>query len=748
MGKECCHNKECNSTSNGNKGESNVKKVNGGRKKYILEGLTCASCASKIQEALRKLPGISAELNFATGTLLLDTPDREAEQRVIDTILSIEPGVSIKEIQNDGDEDETVGNGSIILRKISYAGTFFIIGLMIDYYFLPESRGRNLTSADFWYVFLPYLSAYLIAGYDILGKALQGIRTKDFFSENLLMSIATLGAFAIGEFPEAVGVMLFFKVGEYFEDKAVNHSRRSIKNLLKIRANYANLLKDGKTLQVNPEDVSVGDIIVIKPGEKIPLDGVVQQGDTTVDTSALTGESMPRSLGPGDVVLSGMVNKNAVITVRVTKPFEESTVSKILELVEKAAAQKAPTEKFITKFSKVYTPVVVAAAFLIAVLPPLLYQIQGLTPLFSHAETYSEWIYRALVFLVIACPCALVLSIPVGFFGGIGAAAKKGVLFKGSNYLEAFRSIHTMVFDKTGTLTEGVFKVVDAIPFNSFTKDELLRLAALAESRSNHPIAKSISEAYGGSIDEGQIEHYEEIPAHGVKVLSRGKEILAGNDRILHMDGYDIEHDTCVTEGTVVHVAVDRKYAGYILLADKVRDDAIETIKSLRREGVKRIVMLTGDDREAAESVARQLQIDEYHAELLPQQKIEIVKRLEEEMDRKKDKIAFVGDGINDAPVLMASDIGIAMGGLGSDAAIEAADVVLMKDRLSALLDAVYVSRRTKGIVVGNISMAFAVKAFFLVFGAIGMATMWEAVFADVGVAILAVLNSTRILKK
>lgn len=748
MGKECCHNKKCNGTSNDNRGESNVHRINAGRKKYILEGLTCASCASKIQEALKKLPGISAELNFATGTLLLDAPDRETEQRVIDTILGIEPGVSIKEIQKDGDEDDTVGNGSIILRKISYAGAFFIIGLLIDYYFLTGARAEGIGSANFWYVFIPYLLAYLIAGYDILEKAVKGIRKKDFFNENLLMSIATLGAFAIGEFPEAVGVMLFFKVGEYFEDKAVNHSRRSIKNLLKIRANYANLLKDGKTLQVNPEDVSVGDIIVIKPGEKIPLDGVVLQGETTVDTSALTGESMPKSLGPGDSALSGMVNRNAVITVRVTKPFKESTVSKILELVEKAAAQKAPTEKFITKFSKVYTPVVVAAAFLIAVLPPLLYQIQGLAPLFSHAETYSEWVYRALVFLVIACPCALVLSIPVGFFGGIGAAAKKGVLFKGSNYLEAFRSIHTMVFDKTGTLTEGVFKVVDVRPFNGFTKDELIRIAAIAESHSNHPIAKSISEAYGSTVDETLIQHYEEIPSHGVKVLSEGKEILAGNDRILHMDGYNIQHDTCVTEGTVVHVAIDRTYAGYIVLADKIRDDARETIMALKKEGIKHVVMLTGDDRKAADAVASQLQIGEFHAELLPQQKIEIVKRLEDELNRKKDKIAFVGDGINDAPVLMASDIGIAMGGLGSDAAIEAADVVLMKDRLSALLDAVYVSRRTKGIVVGNISMAFLVKGFFLVFGAIGMATMWEAVFADVGVAILAVLNSTRILKK
>ncbi len=717
-------------------------------RKYILEGLTCASCASKIQDALGKIPGLRAELSFATATLMLDAPDKETEQKALDTILRIEPHISIKRSDEGRGDEEEVGDGSMILRKISYAGAFFIFGLVTQYYIYPEGIEAGIGSLSFWYILLLYLTAYIIAGHDILKKAVQGVIKKDYFSENLLMSIATLGAFAIREFPEAVGVMLFFKVGEYFEDRAVNHSRRSIKNLLKIKANYANLWKDGQTVQIPPEKVQVGDTIVIKPGEKIPLDGVVLQGETTVDTSALTGESMPKSLKPGDDALSGMVNQNAVITVKVTKPFEESTVSKILDLVEKAAAQKAPTEKFITRFSKVYTPAVVAAAFLIAVLPPFLYQFQVFTPLFSHAETWSEWVYRALVFLVIACPCALVLSIPVGFFGGIGAAAKKGVLFKGSNYLEAFRRIHTMVFDKTGTLTEGVFKVVEVQPFNGFTRDEILRYAAIAESHSNHPIAKSISEAYGDSVDESLIQQYEEIPSHGVRVLSEGREILAGNDRILHLDGYDIGHDTCVTEGTVVHVAVDKSYAGYILLADKIRDDARQTILSLKEEGIKHVVMLTGDDREAAERVAKQLQIDEFHAELLPQQKIEIVQRLEEEVDRKRDSIAFVGDGINDAPVLTASDIGIAMGGLGSDAAIEAADVVLMKDRLSGLLDAIFVSRKTKNIVSGNITMVFVVKAFFLIFGAIGMATMWEAVFADVGVAILAVLNSTRILKK
>ncbi len=689
-----------------------------------------------MQDALNRIPGVKAELNFATETLMLDVANVDAEDRAIKKILQMEPQVKVINDENDLEKDEHQ-KGKEILNKISYAGLFFVIGLLTDYYFLPGARSSGVTAASFWYVALPYIIAYLISGQDVLKKALLGIRKGDFFSENFLMSIATAGAFLIGEFPEAVGVMLFFKVGEYFEERAVGHSRRSIKSLLKIRADYANLWKEGETIQISPEEVNVGDIILIRPGERVPLDGVVVQGETAVDTSALTGESVPKSLRPGDSVLSGMVNKNSVILVKVTSPFERSTVSRILQLVEKAAAQKAPTERFITRFSRVYTPVVVSLSVGMAVLPPLFFQ----------QETYSEWIYRSLVFLVISCPCALVLSIPVGFFGGIGAAARKGVLFKGANYLESYRQVHTMVFDKTGTLTEGVFKVVDIKAFNGFSKDDLLRLAAVAEAHSNHPVAKSIIEAYSGSIDEGSIESYEEIPSHGVKVVADGKEIVAGNDRILHLNDKKIEHDTCVTEGTVVHVAVEGRYAGYIVLSDVIREDAKTTIQTLKKEGIKRIVMLTGDDRETAELVARTLQIDEFHAELLPEEKIELVRKLEKEIDRKRHKIAFVGDGINDAPVLMASDIGIAMGGLGSDAAIESADVVLMKDRLSALVDALYVSRRTRRIVFGNIGMVFLIKGLFLALGAFGMATMWEALFADVGVAVLAVLNSTRILK-
>ncbi len=689
-----------------------------------------------MQAALNSISGIKAELNFISGTLSLELKDPSLEEVALKTVLKLEPQVQIISAEQEPQEDDQPLRSRQILKKITLSGLFFIAGLLFDYYFFPGARLSGVNSIGFWIVFLPYIVAYVISGQDVLESALSGIKRYDFFSEHFLMSIATLGAFFIGEFPEAVAVMLFFKVGEYIEDRAVGHSRRSIKSLLKIRADYANLWRDGKTIQVRPEEVSPGELILVKPGERLPLDGVVLEGESWVDTSALTGESVPRRIKQGDTVLSGMINKNSVIIVKVTRAFEQSTVSRILELVERAAAQKAPTERFITRFSRIYTPVVVSFAVAMAVMPPLLF----------HQQTYSEWIYRSLVFLVISCPCALVLSIPVGFFGGIGASARRGVLFKGANYLEAFRKVHTMVFDKTGTLTEGVFKVVDIKPFNGFSPEELLRFAALAEAHSNHPIAKSILDAYQGSIDEGSIQSYEEIASHGVRVVAEGREIVAGSDRILHLGEQEIEHETCVTEGTVVHVAVDRRYAGYIVLSDVIREDVESTLDTLRKEGIRRIVMLTGDDTVAARQVAKRLKIEEFYAELLPEEKIEIVKRLKEEMDHRTHKIAFVGDGINDAPVLMASDIGIAMGGLGSDAAIESADVVLMKDRLSALIDALYVSRKTRKIVYENIGMVFLIKGLFLLLGASGMATMWEALFADVGVAVLAVLNSTRVL--
>ncbi len=718
-------------------------------RRYILEGLTCASCAEKIQQALDSIAGLKAELNFATSTVVIEAPDEALEELALQTIKKIEPEVTIRPEQQAQDEhhEHTQGNARVIIKKILLSGGFFLLALMVQYYLYPGAVQAGPGSAMFWAVLLPYLVAYIVAGGDILHKALQGILKRDYFSENLLMSIATLGAFAIKEFPEAVGVMLFFKVGEYFEDRALSHSRRSIKSLLEIRPEYAIVKRDGQTLRVSPEQVRVGELILVSPGERVPLDGIVIEGQTTVDTSALTGESLPKDIGPGQEILAGMINTSSVITVKVTKPFSESTATRILELVQEASAKKAPTEKFITKFSRVYTPVVVGAALLMAVVPPVLYQVPALGFLFSHQETYSEWLYRSLVFLVIACPCALVISIPVGFFGGIGAASKKGILFKGSNYLEAFRQVHTMVFDKTGTLTEGRFRVAKVVPYNGFSRQQVLYYAALAESHSSHPIAKSILEAYGKEIEKNNLKHYEEIPAHGIRAIIDGTEVLAGNDRILHMVGSEVAHPSCEVPGTVVHIAVDRTYCGYILLQDMPRPEAQETIKALRADGVKRIIMLTGDSPVAAEPVALQLGIDEFYAGLLPEDKINKVRALTKELDHKAQKIAFVGDGINDAPVLATSDIGVAMGGLGSDAAIEAADVVLMKDDLSGLLQARRISRRTRKIVLQNIIMALAIKGFFLVFGAFGLATMWEAVFADVGVAILAILNSTRVLK-
>jgi len=733
----------CNPSFHDNRSESSP--VPDGSKFY-LDGLSCASCASKIEDALNQMEGVRASLDFAASTLYLNAVDEKLETEALRLVKKMEPHLKIKDMETDDEEDDGK-NASSILVKIVFAGVFFLTGLILQNYVFPGAANLSLGDFRFWVVLLTYLTGYIIAGHDIVLKAIRGIMKRDFFGENTLMTIATLGAFAIREFPEAVGVMLFFKVGEYLEDRALNHSRSSIKGLLKIRPDYANLKRNGETVRVSPEEVQIDEMIMIRPGEKVPLDGVIEEGQTSVDTSALTGESMPKSLNPGDSILSGMINKSGVITVRVTKSFGESTVNKILDLVENASAQKAPTEKFITKFSRVYTPAVVTGAFAMAVLPPTLSQIPALTDFFSHPETYSEWIYRALIFLVIACPCALVISIPVGFFGGIGAASKKGILFKGSNYLEAFRNIHTMVFDKTGTLTEGEFKVSEVNPRNGFSEEELLRFAAEAESQSTHPIARSVVDAYGGRIDEDRIRSYEEISSHGIRAIIDGREILAGNDRILHMDGYDIKHDTCHVGGTVLHVVIDGNYAGYIILADKLRPEARKTVDALKAGGIKKIIMLTGDSKDAAEPIARELGLDSFHAGLLPQDKIEIVNRLKEEIDRSKHKIGFVGDGINDAPVLTASDIGIAMGGLGSDAAIEAADVVLMKDRLSGLLDAMHISRRTIGIVFQNITMALVIKGFFIIFGALGMASMWEAVFADVGVAIMAILNSTRVLR-
>ncbi|WP_195560907.1 heavy metal translocating P-type ATPase [Anaeromassilibacillus sp. D41t1_190614_C2] len=577
-----------------------------------------------------------------------------------------------------------------------------------------------------------FLIPYAVIGWDVLWKAIRNIAHGQVFDENFLMAIATVGAFALGEYPEGVAVMLFYQVGELFQSYAVGRSRQSIAALMDIRPDYANIEQDGKLVQVDPEDVAVGDTIVIKAGEKIPLDGVVLEGSSAVDTAALTGESLPRDVNPGDDVVSGCINQSGLLKVRVTKVFGESTVAKILDLVENSSSKKARAENFITRFARYYTPVVVIGAVLLAVLPPLLF-----------GGDWSDWLQRALIFLVISCPCALVISVPLSFFGGIGGASKQGILVKGSNYLEALAKTETVVFDKTGTLTKGTFQVTAVHP-DRISEGELLELAAMAESYSEHPISRSLREAYQKPVDASRVTDVEEISGHGVRAKVDGHDVYAGNGK--WMDRIGVSWRNCHRTGTVVHVAVDGEYAGHIVISDAVKPDAAAAIEALKREGVKKTVMLTGDVKAVGEAVAREIGIDEVHAELLPGDKVDQVERLLKNTSGKG-KLAFVGDGINDAPVLSRADIGIAMGGLGSDAAIEAADIVLMDDKPSKLAVAVRISRKTLRIVRQNIVFALGIKLLFLALGAFGMANMWEAVFADVGVSVLAILNASRALR-
>ncbi len=597
--------------------------------------------------------------------------------------------------------------------------------------------------------FALYLIAYLEIGYKVLWKAARNISRGKVFDENFLMAVASLGAFATGEFPEAVAVMLFYQVGELFEDYAVGKSRKSITELMNIRPDYANiLLEGGDTKKVDPDEVKIGDVIVIKPGEKVPLDGIVISGQSRLDTAALTGESVPRSVLTGDEILSGCINETGLLEVKVTKLFGESTVSKILELVENASSQKARMENFITRFAAVYTPAVVGAAAVLALLPPILIGsgIAGSAAGFSGA-LFKDWIYRALNFLVVSCPCALVISVPLSFFGGIGASSKIGLLVKGSNYLEAAAHTEFVVMDKTGTLTKGVFKVESVKSAGDLTEDEILRLAAYAEANSTHPISVSLTEEYqartGSDIDKSQISDVREIAGHGVEAIIGGKKVLAGNGKLMEQE--EIRYRASEEAGTVVHVALDGKYAGCVTIADQIKEDAASAIAGLKARGI-RTVMLTGDSRAVAESVGARLGIDEVHAELLPENKVREVERLLAEKS-PKGKLMFVGDGINDAPVLARADIGAAMGGLGSDAAIEAADVVIMTDEPSKLLDLMDIARKTLTIAKENVVFALAVKLVVLVLSAIGLANMWAAVFADVGVSVIAIINAMRALK-
>ena len=605
------------------------------------------------------------------------------------------------------------------LYKIIISGILFLIALLLK---IENEVINNIL----------FIISYIIVGKEILEKAFKNITRGKVFDENFLMTVATLGAFLIGEYPEAVAVMLFYQIGELFQSYAVDKSRKSVAALMDIRPDYANLLKDGKEIKINPEKVNIGDVIIIKPGEKIPIDGVVIEGNTSLNTFALTGETVPREVRKKDEVLSGSINNEGLIKVKTTKKFSDSTVSKILDLVENASSKKSNSENFISKFAKYYTPIVVVIALTLCIFPPIILN-----------QKFTTWIYRGLSFLVVSCPCALVVSIPLSFFGGIGASSKIGVLIKGSNYLESLSKTETIICDKTGTLTEGVFEVQKIKPVD-ISEKELLKYAAYTEHFSNHPISMSLKKAYGKKIDSSKVTNTKEISGKGVIATIDNKEIIVGNEKILKDE--NIKYVKSEEVGTIIYIAIDKKFAGTIVISDKIKKDAKKAIRLFRKNNVKKIVMLTGDKENISKEVFDELKLDDYKAELLPQDKVEIVEQIIKEKTESK-QVAFIGDGINDAPVLALSDIGIAMGGAGSDAAIEAADIVIMTDEPSKLADAMKISKKTMKIVKENIIFAITVKIVVLLLSALGLATMWAAVFADVGVSVIAILNALRILR-
>ncbi|MFB2935618.1 heavy metal translocating P-type ATPase [Aerosakkonemataceae cyanobacterium BLCC-F154] len=695
-------------------------------------GMDCGSCAAKIEAGVQKIPGISeTSVSFATGRLSVTyDPKQVSDREIHDRVISLGYTVISPESHGEAnDRGHNHGSGDFNLKEELLPVLGVVVLLVLGIIFEKPLHDTPYSIGEY----AAFIPAYLISGWTVLKAAGRNILRGQVFDENFLMTIATLGALAIHQLPEAVAVMLFFRVGELFQEYSVGRSRRSIKSLLEIRPDTANLKVNGTVKEVSPETINVGDIILVKPGEKIPLDGEILEGNSQIDTSALTGESVPRTVKVGEIVLAGTINQSGVLTIRVTKRFGESSIAKILDLVENATSKKAETEKFITQFARYYTPVVVFLSLAVALLPPL----------FVPGATHTEWVYRALILLVISCPCGLVISIPLGYFGGIGGAAKRGILVKGSAFLDTLTAVKTVVFDKTGTLTKGVFKVARIVTKNDFSESELLKIAAKAESHSNHPVAQSIREAYGQPIDDADVTDYEEIAGHGIRAKVNNQVVLAGNDRLLKRE--NIDHDNGNVEGTVVHLAVDGRYAGYILIADEIKDDAIKAIQNLKSLGIEQTIMLTGDNRIVAKSIAERLGLDSYMAELLPEGKVEAIEKL---LSRSgKNKVAFVGDGINDAPVIARADVGMAMGGLGSDAAIETADVVIMTDAPSKVAEAIQVAKKTRQIVVQNIVLAMAIKGLFIALGAIGIATLWEAVFADVGVALLAIFNATRVLK-
>jgi Zn2+/Cd2+-exporting ATPase len=689
------------------------------RKILLMTGICCRPCTEKIEKGVRNIADVkNANFDFDNGKLIIEYVNQKNEKSIVAEAKKISKeiisGIKIKDEER---QRETLNKLKIV--RISFGIVIFALALFGGLSFVPQ--------------LILYILSYILIGGDVLLKAGKNILKGNVFDENFLMSIATIGAFAIKEFPEAVSVMLFYKVGMILQDMAVNNSRKSIKSLLNVKPEYANIKEGTDLKKVSPYEVKVGDKIVVKPGEKIPLDGFLLHGTSAVDTSSLTGESLPKEVAEGDEVLAGFINKTGLIEIQVEKIFNDSAINKVFELVENSNAKKSVTENFITKFAKVYTPIVVGLALIIAIVPPLFTDFN-----------FIEWIRRALIFLVVSCPCALVISIPLGFFGGIGSASKKGILIKGSNFLEALNNVETIIFDKTGTLTEGSFKVGRIVSENGFRDEEVLEYAAIAEIFSNHPIAFSIVKEYKNGIDKNKITDYTEIGGFGIKAVYDGKEILCGNDKLFIKEKIDFKKAN--ETGTVCYIAVDKKYAGFIVISDKIRDNAVETIKKLKENGIKKIVMLTGDNNLIASKVGAELGVDEVCSELLPDGKVKELERYEKERSTNS-KIMFVGDGINDAPVIARSDIGVAMGGLGSDAAIESADIVLMNDNISKITEAMKISRKTRKIVIQNIVFAMGIKVLVLVLGTAGIATMWEAVFADVGVALIAIVNSMRSMK-
>ena len=695
-----------------------------------VKGIDCVNCATKIENRIRSLDGVKdVSIDFINEKMELNTDKKEDEivKLVQNATNLVEDNVKVSSMNaqhHNEDHHHNIDNVENIKKLLIIGGLIYLFAII-----LPVNKYIKI---------ILFVISYFIVGKDVLVSAYKNIRAGEFFDENFLMGIATIGAFLVGEYTEAVAVMLFYQVGELFQEMAVNKSRKSISDLMNIKPDFANLKVENEIKKVLPEEVNVNDLILVKPGEKVPLDGIIIEGTSTGDTAALTGESLPREFGVGDEILSGTVNNNGLLTIKVTKVFSDSTVSKILDLVQNASSKKSKTEKFITKFARYYTPIIVGVALLVATVPPFV----------LGNGTFYEWFYRALIFLVVSCPCALVISIPLGFFGGIGAASKNGILIKGGNYLEALDKVDTVIMDKTGTITKGTFKVVEInVKNDKISKEKLLEYVADVESFSNHPIAKSVVEEYeknGQKVIKESIKKYDEISGYGISAELDDTNILVGNNKLMELE--KIEYDFIESIGTTIYVAIDREYAGNIVIADQIKEDSVNAVKALKNQGISNIVMLTGDNRNIANDIAKKVGINEVYSELLPNEKVDKVEEIFAKKENKDGKVLFVGDGINDAPVLARADIGVAMGGVGSDAAIEAADVVIMTDELSKISDTIKIAKKTKKIVWQNIIFALSVKAIVLLLGILGLSTIWEAVFADVGVALIAVLNSTRVL--